>query len=56
MILLSPWTQTIFGLAPFDPEHWLIATGLGLLPLPAMEAWKAGLRRREQHEKLQGAV
>lgn len=27
--------------ALFDPEHWLLALGVGLLPLVGMEAWKA---------------
>ena len=43
LILLTPWTRDLFKLAPFDPEHWLLALGLGLVPLAAMEAWK---RRR----------
>ena len=40
-ILLYPATRAIFKVAPFDPEHWLLALGLGLLPLLAMEGWKA---------------
>ncbi|MBM4124103.1 MAG: cation-transporting P-type ATPase, partial [Nitrospira sp.] len=43
-ILLSPWTREVFKVAPFDIEHWLLAFGIGLLPLIAMEAWKAARR------------
>jgi Ca2+-transporting ATPase len=39
-ILLAPWTREVFKVAPFNPEHWLLAFGLGLLPLAAMELWK----------------
>jgi Ca2+-transporting ATPase len=39
-ILTSPWTREVFKVAPFNPEHWLLALGIGLLPLAAMEAWK----------------
>ncbi|TAJ10538.1 MAG: cation-translocating P-type ATPase [Nitrospirae bacterium] len=46
VILLTPWTRDLFKVAPFDPEHWLLALGLGLTPLTAMELWKrAGGRR-----------
>lgn len=44
MISMLPWTQTVFGLAPFDLNHWLLAFGVGMLLLPAMEIWKGGLR------------
>ncbi|MBM4121277.1 MAG: cation-translocating P-type ATPase [Nitrospira sp.] len=40
IILLAPWTREVFKVAPFNPEHWLLALGIGLLPLAAMEAWK----------------
>ncbi|MDO8547629.1 MAG: cation-translocating P-type ATPase, partial [Nitrospirales bacterium] len=40
-ILASPWARGIFKVAPFDPEHWLLAFGIGILPLVAMELWKA---------------
>ncbi|OGW67188.1 MAG: HAD family hydrolase [Nitrospirae bacterium RIFCSPLOWO2_02_FULL_62_14] len=40
-LLLHPWTREIFKTAPFDLEHWLFAVGLGLMPLLAMEGWKA---------------
>lgn len=29
----------------FDPTHWLLAMGVGLLPLLAMESWKFLLPR-----------
>jgi Ca2+-transporting ATPase len=40
-ILLHPAARDVFKAAPFDPEHWVLAVGLGLLPLVAMEVWKA---------------
>jgi len=40
VILLSPPMHDVFGVAPFDPEHWLLAFGIGVLPLVAMEIWK----------------
>ena len=40
-ILLHPAARDIFKAAPFDPEHWALVAGLGLLPLLAMEGWKA---------------
>lgn len=39
-IVTIPQAQLIFRVAPFDPTHWLLALGLGILPLLAMEAWK----------------
>ena len=46
LILLTPWTREMFNIAPFHPEHWALAIGLGLLPLLAMEAWKRASRGR----------
>jgi hypothetical protein len=36
----------VFRVAPFNPEHWLLALGIGLLPLVAMEVWKASRSSR----------
>jgi P-type Ca2+ transporter type 2C len=36
-IVSIPQAQPPFKVAPFDPTHWLLALGLGLLPLLAME-------------------
>jgi Ca2+-transporting ATPase len=44
-ILANPWARGIFKVAPFDPEHWLLAFGIGILPLVAMEIWKAAKYR-----------
>jgi Ca2+-transporting ATPase len=44
IIILSPWTRGLLKVAPFDPEHWLLAFGLGLSTLLAMELWKAARR------------
>jgi len=43
--------QGFFSIAPFDPEHWLLAVGVGMLPLVAMEGWKlmADLMRQARH-------
>jgi len=43
-IILTPWTREAFKLTPFNPERWLLALGLGMMPLLAMEVWK-GARR-----------
>ena len=40
-IVSWPPVQSIFKVAPFDPEHWVLAIGIGMLPLVAMEIWKA---------------
>jgi P-type Ca2+ transporter type 2C len=40
-ILLHPLTRELFKAASFDLEHWGFAAVLGLLPLLAMEVWKA---------------
>ncbi len=46
LILVTPWTRDLFKAAPFNPEHWMLAIGLGFLPLLAMEAWKRVNRSR----------
>lgn len=40
-IVLLPPLHEIFKVIPFNPEHWLLAFGVGILPLAAMELWKA---------------
>jgi len=47
-IILSPAMQRIFGVAPFDPEHWLLALGMGVSPLLAMELCKAVSARAQR--------
>ncbi|MBI4401824.1 MAG: cation-translocating P-type ATPase [Nitrospirae bacterium] len=44
-IILNPWTGEVFKVAPFNPEHWALVLGLGILPLLAMEGWKMVGRR-----------
>ena len=39
IILWEP-VHEIFKVVPFDPEHWLLAFGVGISPLVAMEIWK----------------
>lgn len=39
-IILIPWAAEVFQVATFYPGHWLLAFGVGLLPLAAMEVWK----------------
>ncbi len=46
VIVLTPPLHQIFDVVPFDTEHWLLALGIGILPLVAMEIWKAGLAKR----------
>ena len=45
LILVLPWARDVFKVAPFDPEHWVLALGLGILPVVGMELWKIFLRR-----------
>jgi Ca2+-transporting ATPase len=40
-IVSWPPVQSLFKVTPFDPEHWILAIGIGMLPLIAMEVWKA---------------
>jgi Ca2+-transporting ATPase len=49
-IIFSPPIQRIFKVTPFDPQHWLLALGIGLLPLIAMELWKAAKGNRHDGE------
>jgi Ca2+-transporting ATPase len=46
-IVSWPSVQSIFKVAPFDPEHWVLAFGIGILPLIAMEIWKAARKKGE---------
>lgn len=39
-IVLMPFLHPVFKANSFDPEHWLLAIGVGVSPLLAMEAWK----------------
>lgn len=41
VILLTPSAHPIFKVTAFNPEHWLLVLGVGVLPLLAMELWKA---------------
>jgi Ca2+-transporting ATPase len=41
VIILSPWAGEVFKVTTFNPEHWLLVMSLGILPLLAMETWKA---------------
>jgi len=40
-LVLNPWTREVFKLASFDPVHWVLVFGVGILMLVAMEIWKA---------------
>lgn len=44
-IIFSSPVHEIFKVLPFDPVHWMLAFGVGLLPLIAMELWKASKSR-----------
>jgi Ca2+-transporting ATPase len=47
-IVSWPSVQSIFKVAPFDPEHWVFAIGIGMLPLVAMEIWKAAKKHADR--------
>jgi len=46
LLVQMPWTEVLFKLTPLSAAQWLMAVGLGLLPLAAMELWKAAQRAR----------
>jgi Ca2+-transporting ATPase len=46
-IIVTPWSRALFGVAALDLQHWMLAFGLGVLPLAAMELWKL-VRRRDE--------
>jgi|CXWL01.1.fsa_nt_gi Ca2+-transporting ATPase len=48
VIVSWPSVQSIFQVAPFDPEHWVLAIGIGMLPLVAMEMWKAAKKNADR--------
>ncbi|WHZ14960.1 MAG: P-type Ca(2+)-transport ATPase [Nitrospira sp.] len=47
-IVTWPSLQSIFKVAPFDPEHWVLAIGIGTLPLVAMEIWKRAKKNTDR--------
>ena len=47
-IVSWPSVQSIFKVVPFDPEHWFFAIGIGMLPLVAMEIWKAAKKNGDR--------
>ncbi len=47
-IVSWPPVQNIFKVAPFDPEHWVLAIGTGMLPLVAMEIWKVAKKNADR--------
>lgn len=49
-IIFSPPIREIFKVTPFDTQHWLLALGIGLLPLVAMELWKAAKGKHHDGE------
>jgi Ca2+-transporting ATPase len=40
-IVLAPPVHSIFKVVSIDPQDWVLALSVGLLPLAAMEMWKA---------------
>jgi len=48
VIVSWPPVQSIFQVAPFDPEHWVLAIGMGMLPLVAMEIWKVARKNADR--------
>jgi Ca2+-transporting ATPase len=47
-IVSWPSVQNIFKVAPLDPEHWVLAIGIGMLPLVAMEIWKVAKKNADR--------
>jgi Ca2+-transporting ATPase len=47
-IVSWPPVQSIFKVATFDPEHWVLAIGIGMLPLVAMEIWKVAKKNADR--------
>jgi len=47
-IVSWPPVQSIFKVVPFDPEHWVLAIGIGMLPLVAMEIWKVARKNADR--------
>jgi Ca2+-transporting ATPase len=47
VIVLLPPMHDIFNVVPFDPDHWLLAVAIGILPLVAMELWKASRKKAD---------
>lgn len=47
-IVSWPSVQSVFKVAPFDPEHWFLAIGIGVLPLVAMEIWKVARKNSDR--------
>jgi P-type Ca2+ transporter type 2C len=41
VIISATPVHGLFKVTPFNPQHWLLAFGVGILPLAAMEVWKA---------------
>jgi Ca2+-transporting ATPase len=52
-LVLNPWTREVFKLASFDPEHWIMAFGVGSLMLVAVELWKAARSDSEERKNRQ---
>src|SRR5574341_67678 len=44
-LVFWPPVQNVFKVSPFDPEHWLLAFGIGILPLIGMEFSKAAKKQ-----------
>ncbi|GIW54161.1 MAG: calcium-transporting P-type ATPase, PMR1-type [Nitrospiraceae bacterium] len=41
LIVVLPAAREVFKVSAFDPQHWILVIGVGLVPLLAMELWKA---------------
>jgi Ca2+-transporting ATPase len=50
-LVLNPWTREVFKLASFNPEHWIMAFGVGGLMLVAMELWKAAWANANERKR-----
>ncbi|WP_447974636.1 cation-translocating P-type ATPase [Nitrospira sp. Kam-Ns4a] len=47
LIVALPAAREVFKVSPFDPKHWMLVMAVGLVPLLAMELWKAIRWRRD---------
>ncbi len=41
LIIVLPAAREVFKVSAFDSQHWILVIGVGLVPLLAMELWKA---------------
>jgi hypothetical protein len=45
LLVVTPWARDVFGLRSLEPAHWLLAVGIALTYLGAVELEKWFSRR-----------